>query len=210
MAQVQESILNYGIVMMQLWPWDPTYFVISRVLIKHNWCSKIQNMSERVKLITSFFNSVMRSNAQRATNKTQPLDYKETLEVFENTTGSLAYHSLGQPILANNSGTSGYDGPGPSGSGPSGQGAGSGGGYNQQRRNFRGNQNRQAGGPPKRAEKDGKGFCYGYNSTRGGKCENSHAPGGCKTKTGVELWHRCNVRQQDGSICGARHRRKDH
>ena len=206
LAQVQEAMLNYGIVLMHLFPWDPTYFVINRILIKNNWAANISNMSERVKLLTTFFNATMRNNAIRATNRLAPLDYKETAEVFEGIFGS----NLGSHSSLVNSDFTSFTGSFATSSGSAAANAGNSGIRANQQQARRGQGADQKQNPAKRAEYNGKGYCYGYNSTRGEKCRNSPTSSGCKNKSEQEFMHRCNVKNASGKICDGKHRRKDH
>ena len=69
MLNIQESILNYCFLNHNLWPLDPTGLQILGVLTKFRWLAHASDMKTRTEIITSFFDSVLRINAIRATNR---------------------------------------------------------------------------------------------------------------------------------------------
>lgn len=66
LSQVQDAVLNFQAVLYSLWPMDPTAIIILKVLNKYRWISAGDNLNDKVKAASTFFNAVMRDNAGRA------------------------------------------------------------------------------------------------------------------------------------------------
>ena len=92
-AQVSDTLLNYATALFQLWPYDPTGLILMRVVNKFNFASAAPTVSERVSVITAFFNMVLRENATRAVRKDLILDFDEQIDCFKNILSASGYSS---------------------------------------------------------------------------------------------------------------------
>ena len=92
-AQVSDTLLNYTTALFQLWPYDPTGLILMRVINKFNFASAAPTVSERVSVITAFFNLVLRENATRAVRKDLILDFDEQVDCFKNILSASGYSS---------------------------------------------------------------------------------------------------------------------
>jgi len=92
-AQVADTLLNYSTALFQLWPYDPTGLILMRVVNKFNYASAAPTVSERVSVITAFFNLVLRENATRAVRKDLILDFDEQVDCFKNILSTSGYSS---------------------------------------------------------------------------------------------------------------------
>ena len=194
LAQAQEAILNYSVLIHHLYSWDTTGFIIQRVLLKHNWLARYAVMTVRMTIIRTFFDGVLRINAAKASNnRGVPMSYKEQLELMESITDRIHNPSNGGGggHTAQNSGfkipRSAASNPGPGRQG--------------------------AAGPKKedkRARWNGLLLCYDYNSMKGTVCSRPSTPAGCKDGKGAEFAHKCNMRTSGGNFCKLDHRRADH
>lgn len=190
--QAQEALVNYDAVHSNIWPLDRTPNIIWRVLVKYRWISAASSNDQKLKVICQFFENVSRCNATRAVNGQPPASYEKVEKILRQVLISLGvspeipYHIPKVGGASNN--------------GPS-QG---------------GNSNKKAGPKDKKterkkAQKDGKGLCFGYNAMDGRKCENTAHADGCKAKDGKQFVHACSQYvPAKGDYCLAAHRRKDH
>jgi len=93
LAQLSDGLLNYCTALMHIWPYDPTGLIIMRVVNKYNYASAAPSMSERISVVTAFFNMVLRENATRAIRKDVIMSHEEQEEVFKSILTSSGYNS---------------------------------------------------------------------------------------------------------------------
>ena len=189
-SQVQEALATYTLIAHSVWPQDPTGMMMQKVLAKYRWFSACDNMTARVKALTAFINGVLRINAVRATNRNCIMSEKEMKELVSSTLASHGYN----PAIP-------YEHFKPDSTQSSGQkGAAT----------KTGNPKRQEK-ERVRAEHQGHGLCYAWNSTDGATCKNGIPNTDlCKDAKGRIFAHRCNMGTGRNSWCKQAHRRKDH
>ena len=85
LGQVQDAIINYQAVTQQIWPYDLTPTILSKVLIKYKWIQNGETHKDKVQAATSFFNSVMRENAGRAVRNETIMDFNEMEQLLKDT-----------------------------------------------------------------------------------------------------------------------------
>ena len=185
LAQVSDALLNYCTILLHLWPLDQTGLIILRLVNKYNYFPCANSLAQRVSLVSTFFNTVLRENAARAGSKSVPMDFTEQEEALKN-------------ILT----SSGFSSTVPTGRNP-----------NQEADKFKFNPGRTtfstnstAGQTrPKVLMIGSNPVCFNFNS---GHCRNLGSPTGCKDQRGKEYAHLCNkwldVKQ---AYCLARHAR---
>ena len=83
LSQVTEALLNYCSMMQMMWPYDPTGLILLRLVNKYNHISAASSLTERINIITTFFNTVTRENASRAERKEVILSYEEQEECLK-------------------------------------------------------------------------------------------------------------------------------
>ena len=93
LAQVSDALLNYACILNQLWPYDQTALIILRLVNKFNFFSCANSLSERVNLVSSFFNTVLRENATRAGRKGVPMSFAEQEEALKTMLTTSGYSS---------------------------------------------------------------------------------------------------------------------
>ena len=176
LSQVTDALLNYSTVLMHLWPYDQTGLIIMRVLNKYNQIACAPTLSERVTVITSFFNLVLRENAARACRKEVILSFSEQEECLKTL---LASSGLSSAVPTSRA-------PKPPGYT-----------YSNDRSKFMNNRPNpfqpQTSGSGSSSSKvvmfRGYPICFGYNR---GSCRNPPIPYGCKDQRGKEFAHQCN------------------
>ena len=184
MAQVQDAIATYGLVLHAIWPFDPTALVINKALTKYRWFSVIDKPATRVAAVTKFFDHVMRVNADRATNRKCIMSCREMIEAA----GSILTNSGFSAAFP-------FDNVG---------NGGGGGGANQRK-------DKDKPKKPTRPEYNGKGLCFAFNSVEGGVCKNGIPnTDQCKDDKGRIFIHRCSYHLGKGVYCKEKHKRKDH
>ena len=188
MAQIQDAIATFGLVLHAIWPFDPTALIINKVLAKYRWFSVIERPATRVAAVTKFFDYVLRVNADRATNKRCIMSFKEQMEAAANILTNSGFNSA-LP----------FDKPGnQSGGQPA-------------ARNQQGGRDKNRK-KPGRAEFENKGLCFNWNSMiEGVTCKNA-VPGTdtCKDEKGRTFMHRCNMGIGKNKWCKEAHRRIEH
>ena len=187
LVQVQEAVANYALLFHSIWPHDPTPLILQKVLCKYRWFSSVDNTQARVKFLCGFINAVMRINAAKATNRDCILSFEGQCKIAASTLQNNGYNPA-VPFDVAKPSTSQTNQRAPA---------------------------KPAGGRGKqdkvKAEWQGHGLCFDWNSTSGGICKNG-IPNTelCKDAKGRTFAHRCNVGTGRGMWCLQTHRRKDH
>lgn len=195
MAHAHEAILNYQVIIHQLFPWVTTGFIIQRVLLKFNWMAAYSHMPTRIGIVRSFFDGVLRINASRACKKSLPMDYKEQLEfmntIIEKTPNLAPSAAAGAPAAAE-----GYRIPRAAAA----KGASA----------ARSGASSSNSAKDKRPRFNNLLLCFDFNSTKGIDCTRPTTPLGCREAKGQEYAHRCSAKTAAGTYCLMAHRRKEH
>ena len=92
-SQVADTLLNYTTALLHIWPYDQTGLILMRVVNKFNYASAAPTVSDRVAVITAFFNLVLRENATRAVRRDLIMDYDEQVESFKTILTSSGFSS---------------------------------------------------------------------------------------------------------------------
>ena len=93
LSQISDGLLNYSTALMHIWPYDPTGLIIMRLVNKYNYASAAPTMSERISVISTFFNMVLRENATRAIRKDVIMSHQEQEEILKSILTSSGYNS---------------------------------------------------------------------------------------------------------------------
>jgi len=93
LSQVSDALLNYCTILLHLWPLDQTGLIILRLVNKYNYFPMANSLTERVNLVSTFFNTVLRENAARAGSKAVPMDFAQQEETLKNILTSSGYSS---------------------------------------------------------------------------------------------------------------------
>ena len=91
LAQVSDALLNYATLLLHIWPYDQTGLIILRMINKYNYFSCATSLSERVSLVSTFFNTVLRENSTRAGRKGTPMSFTEQEETLKTLLTSSGY-----------------------------------------------------------------------------------------------------------------------
>ena len=83
MLQIQDSILNFCFLLHNIWPLDPSGLQILGCLTKYRWIAHAADMKTRTEIITAFFDSVLRVNAIKATNRECILSAQEQEDILK-------------------------------------------------------------------------------------------------------------------------------
>lgn len=197
---LQEAVLNYVAILRQLWPYDFAGLVITRVLVEEKW-GEIAGGDDkaRVKLVSKFFDEVVKENSGRAVRDQPPLEHDEvrkkwnrTVEdMFPNLTvlGLLAKAKAQQPAQNGQQRSSASSSLKTRGRGRGGAAPGA------------GTVARQT------AMLGGLSVCYAYNSAAG--CQRTAVkPNVCKDAAGNHYAHACNwLDKAAGKFCLQAHAR---
>lgn len=170
MLQIQDSILNYCFLLHNLWPYDTTGLQILGCLTKYRWIAHAPDMKSRTQIITAFFDTVLRINAIRATNKECIMSAQEQEDTLKRV---LIKHGMKpevpvqeKPKASPSSSTTPR--------------------IQQARKPM------QERRPPPSV--NGLQCCWDFNSLDGSKkCRNSPTSRGCKLTDGRELAHACSA-----------------
>jgi len=83
---LQEAVLNYVTILRQLWPYDYGGLVIMRVLVEEKWGEVTGSEDKaRVKLVSKFFDDVVKENSGRAVRDQPPLEHDEVKKKWSRT-----------------------------------------------------------------------------------------------------------------------------
>ena len=77
LAQLEEALFNYMFLLWQIWPLDPTAMIMNNLLTTYKWMSGVADWKIRQNIVTAYFNTVLRLNAGRATNKQVVLSHND-------------------------------------------------------------------------------------------------------------------------------------
>ena len=83
MTQIQEGFNNYKFLLYLIWPTDPTGMIMHNVLSTYKWAAGAGDQRTRQTIVTSYFNTALRDNAGRATNKQLVMSFKEHERIFK-------------------------------------------------------------------------------------------------------------------------------
>ena len=93
LSQVSDALLNYCTILLHLWPLDQTGLIILRLVNKYNYFPCANSLTERVNLVSTFFNTILRENAARAGRRAVPMNFKEQEETLKNILTSSGFSS---------------------------------------------------------------------------------------------------------------------
>ncbi len=192
-SQVADTLLNYTTALLHIWPYDQTGLILMRVVNKFNYASAAPSLSDRVAIITAFFNLVLRENATRAVRRDLIMDYDEQVEAFKNILTSSGFSSsTPSSFRIPKVGSDGFK-PRPT--------------INNLSRS-----NSSTGTLKPKINvvlHNNVPICFNYNS---GSCRNPQSTPGCRDpKSGKDYAHVCNRWvQAKNSHCFARHPRINH
>lgn len=209
MSEVTESLLNYSIVLQQLWPYDPTALIMLRLINKYRWINVSTDLKEKISVISTFFNSVLQDNAGRSVRGETILNCKEQEEILKS---ALIAHNLHSSVPTSRPradsemrNRSRFNQPTQN--------------HQFNNANFKngGRKNTFSGNPGGQSSSGGRSrpkasfknlsVCYGFNSEN---CKNPPSAAGCKNGS-RELAHVCNVwMNAQNSYCLASHPRTKH
>lgn len=194
LKNLQDSIINFGLVNQMLYPYDQTGYILLKLYNSFHWIPMCPE-NRRIQLISDHFNMVSEANASRACRQEAPCDYDEVEKLFKKL---LENHNLpSNPVSAaewskfqtdqksSNWPKNAHQKPSTS-------------------QGFTGNSNASPIGP------GGKFICYDYNN-RGTICNRQKVKGGCKDRTGKEFAHICLFfNKATKNYCFANHSRVEH
>jgi len=190
LGQVTDALLNYCTCLMMLWPYDQTGLILLRVINKYNYLSTAPSLQERVNLITTFFNTVLRENSNRAGRKELVMSFKEQEDCLQTILSSAGY-SNAVPAGRNHvpDSKSRY-----------------------QINTVPSNKPFTATNPVPIRNKvvmfQGFAICFSFNN---GACKNTLTPHGCKDTRGKEFAHQCNKWVESRKdYCYGKHKRVNH
>ena len=169
LSQVSDALLNYCTILLHLWPLDQTGLIILRLVNKYNYFPCANSLTERVNLVSTFFNTILRENAARAGRRAVPMDFKEQEETLKNILTSSGFSSAVPTGRINRSESDKFRSAPMRSTIP-----------------VSGNQNHNKskvlmiGSTP---------VCFNFNS---GHCRNLGSATGCKDQRGREFAHLCN------------------
>ena len=194
--QLQEAVCNFATIYQALWPMDSTPNILWRILTKYKWISAATSADIRQRVICKFFENVSRGNATRAVNGQQPTSYEQMEKTLKQVLISMGVSPEVPFTIPKQAGSSGANNNSSNGGG-------------QKKSNNKPQAKKQ---DRKRAEKDGKGLCFGFNAMDGRSCENPSHGNGCMGRTDNKLYlHLCSqFVPAKNDYCYEAHRRKDH
>ena len=169
LSQVSDALLNYCTILLHLWPLDQTGLILLRLVNKYNYFPMANSLTERVNLVSTFFNTVLRENAARAGSKAVPMDFAQQEETLKNILTSSGYSNI-VPTGRNHRQDLDKFKPVPNRPNPP--------AIQHQ------NQNK-----PKVLMIGSNPVCFNFNS---GHCRNTGSTSGCKDQRGREFAHLCN------------------
>ena len=240
LTKFREALDNFSAVHFMLWPLDCTGLCMTRLMNTYNFCSNAENNNKRLQILRSWFNDVLRLNAERAVNEECILSYsemetilKETLRVngvipdppllVQNYNYSYGNQSQNRSQNSfqnrNKRQTQNYMSPKmqqPQAFQPQ--------GFQHQNtsQQFQGQGQNQSQKPRNGqgrnyANWNGLSTCRYFNDDNGGQCKNQQTAKGCIVQNpnqpggGREYVHLCNkFISAKNAYCLAPHRRKDH
>lgn len=197
LSQVTDALHNYCSVLQFLWPYDPTGIILMRIINKYNFFSAAHSLSERVNLVSTFFNAVLRENAARASRKELIMSFSEQEECIKSV---LTSAGLNNSVPAGRS-------------------------FNIEQQKLKFQQSRpiyNAGAPssssnttsstiPNKSKvvlHNGIPICFAFNN---GSCKNTRSSTGCKDSRNRDLAHVCNkFLDKSNSHCLEKHSRNNH
>ena len=174
LSQVSDALLNYCSALMFLWPYDQTGLILMRVINKYNYCAVAPSLTERVNLISSFFNCVLRENAARASRKEVIMNFNEHEETMKSV---LTTAGLSNTVPAGRNFI-----PEQHGSKPRTQ-------FPSNNKNFPTSSAAANSGRNKVVLHNGVPVCFAFNN---GSCRNTRSSTGCKDSRNKDLAHVCN------------------
>ena len=188
MLQLQDSILNYCFLLHNMWPYDTTGLQILGCLTKYRWIAHAPDMKTRIDIITAFFDSVLRVNAIRATNKECILSAQEQEDTLKRV---LMKNGMRPEVPVQEK--------------PKLPAASI-----HTARPQQGKRQPQERRPVPTS--NGVQCCWDFNSREGKKCRNSPTNRGCKLPDGRELLHSCSawVPSKKGWCLSTAHPRSKH
>ena len=189
LGQVTDALLNYATCLMMLWPYDQTGLILFRVINKYNYMSCAPSLQERVNLITTFFNTILRENSSRAGRRELVMSFAEQEDCLKTILTSAGYSSV-VPAGRNHVPETKPRLPAPAYPGPA-----------------KGIANNSI---PRNKVVMYQGFpiCFGFNN---GACRNTLTPYGCKDSRGKEFAHQCNKYvETKKDYCLGKHKRVNH
>ena len=205
LSQVQEAVHNFCGILHWLYPWDPSGLMLLRLMSKYRWIMAAQHDDKnRVEIIKTFVNLVLKKHAAAATNGKVIPSYKELEELLKST---LTQNGISSDIPTNkairNSSNNFNSKPAAR---P----------FNNERPKTYGDFKRQ-----KRrrndnwANVDGFGLCWDWNSVDGRTCSRKRrkigAHNGCEGENEQKFIHLCNVyNEQKQAYCYGNHPQREH
>ena len=83
LTAVQEAVSNFACINAVLWPLDPTGSIMQRLLMKYKWFTPANDAKTRIEVVTSYFNNILKRNANRAVNGEPVLSFDEHESVLK-------------------------------------------------------------------------------------------------------------------------------
>ena len=80
---VQAAFDNYATLLFVLWPYDPTSIIFNNLLTTYKWVAAAPDLTLRLEIIKSYFNSVLKDNSGRAINDDPVMCYEEHETLFK-------------------------------------------------------------------------------------------------------------------------------
>ena len=199
LTQIQEGFNNYKFLLYLIWPADPTGMIMHNVLSTYKWAAGAGDQRTRQSIVTSYFNTALRDNASRATNKQLVMSVKEHERIFKDCMIKMNVRPE-IPLMSQQYNQQAFQ-----------QG-------NQSNTNKPFSSNPQTGNKQggqnikKRASSNGVPCCFTYNSMESGRsCRNKLTATGCRDQQGRSFAHACNVwMEAKKGHCLGRHKRRDH
>jgi len=190
LSQVSDALLNYSVILLHLWPYDQTGLILQRLINKYNYFSCAATLTERVNLVATFFNTVLRENAARAGRKEVIMSFQEQEDALKNVlTAAGLSNTVPTGRIPRVENVKPRFKPAPSSTFVPNSGAGL------------ANRNKivLVGGKP---------ICFNFNN---GSCRNPGSPVGCKDARNKDFVHQCNKWDATkNAYCLARHPRIKH
>jgi len=197
LSQVTDALHNYCSALQFLWPYDPTGIILMRVINKYNFFSAAHSLAERVQLISTFFNAVLRENAARASRKELVMSFLEQEEYIKSVLTSAGLNNAVPTGRSSN--------------------------IDQQKLRFQQTKPTFSSGIPPSSFNNpssslpnkskvvlfnGTPICFGFNN---GSCKNPRSSTGCKDARNRDLAHVCNkYLDKSNSHCFEKHSRNNH
>jgi len=88
MRFVPEAVINYGLCLQMLWPYDMTGYSLLKLYTAYDWLKQFDDEKTRVRLISTHFHRVSMANRDRAAQKASPISYTKMEKLLKELLGA--------------------------------------------------------------------------------------------------------------------------